>query len=56
MITASTGDTFDYPVSLHPLTLLIALVFTFGLSILVNLMFSRKIRRLNMVESLKSME
>ncbi|MDR2657617.1 MAG: ABC transporter permease [Oscillospiraceae bacterium] len=56
MIVASSGDSFDFPVMLGVRTLLISLVFTFGLSILVNLMFFGKIRRIDMVESLKAME
>jgi putative ABC transport system permease protein len=56
IICSYSGESFDFPISLHTLTLAIAFVFTFGLSVLVNLMFSRKIRRLNMVESLKAME
>ncbi|MDR2673102.1 MAG: ABC transporter permease [Coriobacteriales bacterium] len=56
IIVSLSGDEFDFPIWLHPLTLLAAFVFTFGLSVLVNLLFSRKIRRLDMVESLKVME
>jgi putative ABC transport system permease protein len=55
-IVSFSGDEFDFPIRLHLTTLLITFVFTFGLSILVNLLFSRKIRRLNMVESLKATE
>ncbi|MDR1599858.1 MAG: FtsX-like permease family protein [Oscillospiraceae bacterium] len=55
-IVALSGETFDFPVSIRPLTLLAALMFTFGLSLSVNMMFSRKTRRINMVESLKAME
>lgn len=56
IIVSFSGESFDFPVGLHLRTLLVSLAFTFGLSVLVNLMFSRKIRRLNMVESLKAME
>jgi putative ABC transport system permease protein len=56
VIVSMSGDSFDFPIYLHGLTLTISFVFTFGLSVLVNLLFSRKIRRLNMVESLKAME
>jgi len=55
-IALASGDEFEFPVSLHLTTFLIAFFFTFGLSILVNLLFSRKIKRLNMVESLKAVE
>lgn len=56
VIVSFSGDEFDFPVRLHLATLLISFVFTFALSILVNRLFSLKIRRLNMVESLKAME
>jgi putative ABC transport system permease protein len=56
IICSYSGESFDFPISSHPRTLLISFVFTFGLSIIVNLMFSSKIRRLNMVEALKAME
>lgn len=56
VMVSFSGESFDFPLTLHLNTLLISFVFTFGLSIIVNLMFSRKIRRLNMVESLKAME
>jgi putative ABC transport system permease protein len=51
-----SGDEFDFPIIVHPLDLAIAAVFTFALAILVNLLFSRKIRRLDMVASLKAVE
>lgn len=56
VITADAGDTFDFPVNLHVLTVLLSFAITFGLSIFVNLLFSKKIKKLNMVESLKAME
>ena len=56
IIVSFSGESFDFPIALHLPTMLISFVFTFGLSVLVNLLFSRKIRRLNMVESLKAME
>ena len=56
VITDSSGETFDFPVELTVSTALLAFSISFGLSVLVNLLFSRKIRRLNMVESLKAME
>ena len=56
VMTESSGETFDFPVELTIPTLLFSFVITFGLSIFVSLLFSRKIKRLNMVESLKAME
>ena len=55
-ITTSSGDTFDFPLELTFGTALISFVITFGLSISVSLLFSQRIKRLNMVESLKSIE
>lgn len=56
VICDSSGESFDFFLSLHQLNLIYSFLITFGFSILVNLMFSRKIRRLNMVESLKGVE
>ncbi|MDR0293004.1 MAG: ABC transporter permease [Oscillospiraceae bacterium] len=56
VIISFSGDEFDFPITPHFITLLISFAFTFGLSVLVNLLFSRKIRGLNMVESLKATE
>lgn len=52
----SSGDSFYIIPSITLTNLLLSAVITFALSILVNLMFSRKIKRLDMVESLKSGE
>ena len=52
----SSGDSFYILPSISLMNLLITAVITFTLSILVNLMFSRKIKKLDMVESLKSGE
>ena len=52
----SSGDSFYILPSISLTNFLLTLVITFALSILVNLMFSRKIRKLDMVESLKSGE
>ena len=56
VMTESSGETFDFPVALTAAMLLFSFVITFGLSIFVSLLFSRKIKRLNMVESLKAIE
>ena len=55
-MTDASGDTFDFPVRLSLPTLAASFVITFGLSIFVSLLFSRKIKRLNMVEALKTTE
>ncbi|MBE6499061.1 MAG: ABC transporter permease [Methanobrevibacter thaueri] len=52
----SSGESFYVLPSITLLNLLISGVITFSLSILVNLMFSRKIKKLDMVESLKGVE
>ena len=50
------GDAYSFPVNIYLPNLLTSFLITFGLSVLVNLMFSIKIRNVNMVESLKSNE
>lgn len=52
----SSGDSFYILPSISLTNFILTLVITFALSILVNLMFSRKIKKLDMVESLKGVE
>ena len=52
----SSGDSFYILPSISLLNLILTALITFSLSIIVNLIFSRKIKRLNMVESLKGVE
>lgn len=52
----SSGDTFYIIPSLTITNVLLTATITFTLSIVVNLMFSRKINKLNIVESLKGAE
>ena len=52
----SSGDSFYILPSISLMNLILTALITFSLSILVNLMFSRKIKRLDMVESLKGVE
>ena len=52
----SSGDSFYILPSISLTNFLLTAVITFALSIIVNLMFSRKIKKLDMVESLKSGE
>lgn len=52
----SAGPSFQFPITLSPGNLMLSFIITFSLSIVVNLMFSGKIRKLNMVESLKGVE
>jgi len=56
VMTDASGDTFDFPVQLTFNTLICSFAITFGLSVFVSLLFSKKIKRLNMVESLKAIE
>ena len=55
-MTDASGDTFDFPLELTASTAVLSFVITFGFSVFVSLLFSKKIRRLNMVEALKTME
>jgi putative ABC transport system permease protein len=55
-MTSTMGDSFDMITVIHSSNILISFVITFALSILVNLMFSKKINRLDMVTSLKGTE
>ena len=52
----SSGDSFYILPSISPVNFMLTAIITFALSILVNLLFSRKIKKLDMVESLKSGE
>ncbi|MBQ9026881.1 MAG: FtsX-like permease family protein [Methanobrevibacter sp.] len=52
----SSGDSFYILPSISLSNFILTAVITFALSILVNLMFSRKIKKLDMVESLKGVE
>jgi putative ABC transport system permease protein len=55
MVT-TMGDSFDMITQIHPTNILLSLIITMALSVLVNLLFSRRIRRLDMVASLKGVE
>lgn len=52
----SSGDSFYILPSISLTNIILTAAITFSLSIFVNLMFSRKIKKLDMVESLKSSE
>jgi putative ABC transport system permease protein len=56
VMMGSTGDDYCFPVNIYLWNFIVTFIITFGLSVLVNLAFSRKIKRVNMVESLKSNE
>jgi putative ABC transport system permease protein len=56
IICAFSGESFDFPISLHFSNFSLSFLLTFGFSVLVNFAFSGKIKRLNMVETLKSAE
>jgi putative ABC transport system permease protein len=52
----SNGENFDYYATVKPLGYLVAGVIVMAVSMAVSLMFTKKIRRLDMVESLKGAE
>lgn len=52
----SNGDNVDWPCSIVPLTYVLAAAFVMGVSVLVGFMFSRRIKRIDMVGVLKGME
>lgn len=49
----TSGDTFYYPVHYSPNTIMYTFLIIIGLSLLVNVLLSRKIKDIDMVESLK---
>ena len=56
IMMGSTGDEYYFPINIYLWNFVVSFLITFGLSVLVNLAFSRKIKKVNMVESLKSNE
>ncbi len=52
----SNGDAIDWPCYIAPSTFLIAAIFVMAVSVLVSFLFSRRIKRIDMVEVLKGME
>ncbi|AMK16179.1 ABC transporter permease [Methanobrevibacter olleyae] len=56
IMMGSAGEDYYFPINIYLWNLLLSFILTFGLSVIVNLMFSRKIKKVNMVESLKSNE
>ncbi len=53
---ATTGESFSFPVRIHLFSVVITFVINFVVTIIVGYMVSRKLNRLDMVESLKSKE
>ena len=56
IMMGSTGNDYWFPIYIYLWNFVISFIITFGLSVLVNLAFSFKIKKVNMVESLKSNE
>lgn len=56
MMVEASGDSFDFPVELTFNNFILSFLITFGLSLLTSLLFSNRIKKINMVESLKSQE
>ena len=52
----SNGDAIDWPGYIAPSTYAIAAIFVMTVSVLVSFLFSRRIKRIDMVEVLKGME
>ena len=52
----SNGDAIDWPCKIHWYTYLLAAAFVMGVSVLVGFMFSKRIKRIDMVGVLKGME
>ena len=52
----SNGDAVDWPCYLAPSTYLISAAFVMTVSVLVSFLFSRRIKKIDMVEVLKGME
>ena len=49
-------EIIDWPCYIAPATFIIAAIFVMTVSVLVSFLFSRRIKRINMVEVLKGME
>ena len=56
IMMGSTGDDYSFPINIYLWNFVVSFIITFGLSVLVNLAFSFKIKKVNMVESSKSNE
>ena len=56
ILMGSTGGDYSFPINIYLWNFVVSFIITFGLSVLVNLAFSFKIKKVNMVESLKSNE
>ncbi len=52
----SNGDAIDWPCYIAPTTYIISAIFVMTVSVLVSFLFSRRIKRIDMVEVLKGME
>lgn len=56
IIFANMGNEFDMSLTVEPISVVICALFTMLLSVVVNYLFSGRIKKLNMVEALKSTE
>ena len=52
IMMGSTGDDYRFPINIYLWNFAVSFIITYGLYVLVNLAFSRKIKNVNMVESL----
>lgn len=56
VIVEYSGDALDFPIGLAVSTLGFSFLLTFGFSMMVHLLFSKRVRRIDMVSSLKAVE
>ena len=52
----TNGDSIDWPCYISARTVVLSALLVMGVSVLVSFMFAKRIRRIDMVESLKSVE
>ena len=50
------GDTYDFSASIKPITFILSAIGTYIVSLLINMLLSRKVRKIDMVSSLKGNE
>ena len=50
------GDTYDFSASIKPITFILSAIGTYIVSLLINILLSRKVRKIDMVSSLKGNE
>lgn len=56
LMVTSSGDFYDFPVDLQFFNLAFSFIITFGVALIVNLLFARKLKKIDMVKALKGFE